>query len=190
MLTAPRIAVVGFDGMDAALVQRWACAGHLPTFARLLETSSWTQFELPPDYSSGMVWPSINTGLASTDHQAYFGTRLVEGTYTSRPRHHSDLRGHADRRMRSARVGGRRESHPSHLLAQVEYGVFHEAHGAGHYLWHLADTANARFDAVRMNLQGRGAYASGRTLRGVVSGDERTGEHVMHSLCCCVTQAP
>lgn len=55
----PRIAVVGFDGMDAALVRRWAAAGHLPGFAQLLETSAWTQFELPPDYSSGMVWPSI-----------------------------------------------------------------------------------------------------------------------------------
>ena len=150
MLKAPRIAVVGFDGIDAALVRRWAAAGHLPAFAQLLETSAWTQFELPPDYSSGMVWPSINTGLAPAAHQAYFGTRLVDGTYTLRPRHHSDLRGTPFWRELAAhgrrlvlldvpfsRVdaasggkqivgwgqhewGGRRESHPSHLLAQVE----------------------------------------------------------------------
>jgi hypothetical protein len=85
------LAVLGFDAMDATLVRR--CSGQLPTFARLLDTCAWTQFDLPPDHSSGMVWPSINTGLAPADHNAYFGTRLVEGTYKLRPRCQADLRG-------------------------------------------------------------------------------------------------
>jgi len=226
--TMPRIALLGFDGMDAVLVRRWAAAGHLPMFAQLLETCSWTQFDLPPDYSSGMVWPSIHTGLAPAGHQAYFGTRLVEGTYTLRQRHQSDLRGTPFWRELAARgrrivlmdvpfsrvdtecggtqiVGwglhdkvGKRESSPARLLARIErdfgrypvapsvedafahdgpggllnalllgierrtqilhhlagandwdffYGVFHEAHGAGHYLWHLSDATHPRFDA-------------------------------------------
>jgi predicted AlkP superfamily phosphohydrolase/phosphomutase len=32
------------------------------------------------------------------------------------------------------------------------YGVFHEAHGAGHYLWHLSDATHPRFD---VSVQGR-----------------------------------
>jgi predicted AlkP superfamily phosphohydrolase/phosphomutase len=223
----PRIAVIGFDGMELSLVHRWAGKGHLPTFARLLEASSWTQFRLPPEYSSGMVWPSINTGLEPSVHQTSFGLRLVEGTYRLRPRRHQDVRGipfwHAlaarGRRLvlmdvPFARVdpacsgmqiigwgqhewGWPRESHPRRLLAEVErafgryplttfaedtfacdgadallngllrgteqrtrilchltrqddwdlfYGVFHEAHGAGHYLWHLSDTSHPLFE--------------------------------------------
>lgn len=91
-----------------------------------------------------------NTGLAPADHQSYFGTRLVDGTYTLRPRYQSDLRGTpfwrelaAHRRrlvlmdVPFSRVdaacggtqivgwghhewGGPRESHPARLLARVE----------------------------------------------------------------------
>ena len=227
-MTRQRVAVIGFDGMDAMLVRTWAAAGHLPTFARLLETAAWTQFELPPDHSSGMVWPSINTGLPPAAHQAYFGTRLVEGTYRLRPRRLSDLQGvpfwyqlaeqgrrivlmdvpfsRVDANCGGTQIvgwgqhewDGRRESYPTSLLARVEtdfgrhpivpsvedvwarggprqllhallqgierrtrilhhlagatdweflYGVFHEAHGAGHHLWHLSDATHPRFDA-------------------------------------------
>jgi len=85
--------VIGFDGLDVALVRQWANEGHLPAFAGLLETSTWTQFLLPPEYSSGMVWPSINTGLEPSVHKSHFGIHLVDGTYKLRPRHHSDIRG-------------------------------------------------------------------------------------------------
>lgn len=223
----PRLAVLGFDAMDATLVRRWAAAGRLPTFARLLDTCAWTQFDLPPDHSSGMVWPSINTGLAPADHNAYFGTRLVEGTYTLRPRCQADLRGTPFWRELAARgrrlvlmdvpfsqidadcgglqiVGwgqheklGKRACWPPRLLTRIErdfgrypvipsvedtwarggpdelvdalllgierrtrilhhlanasawdffYGVFHEAHGAGHHLWHLSDATHPCFN--------------------------------------------
>lgn len=79
--------------MDAALVRTWGGQGLLPNFQRLLETSAWCQFDLSPEFSSGMVWPTINTGLSPREHRAYFGTRIVEGTYRVRPRRPNDIRG-------------------------------------------------------------------------------------------------
>lgn len=85
--------VVGFDGMDAALARSWAAQGRMPALRRLLGTSAWCQFDIPPDYASGMVWPSINTGLRPAEHGSGFGTRLVDSSYRLRPRAQHDLRG-------------------------------------------------------------------------------------------------
>lgn len=93
-MSAPRrLAVVGFDALDVDLVLRWSAEGRLPAFRRLLGESAWCRFELPAEYSSGMVWPSVTTGLAPSQHQSWFGTRLIDGQYRVRPRRMSDLRG-------------------------------------------------------------------------------------------------
>jgi predicted AlkP superfamily phosphohydrolase/phosphomutase len=88
-----RLAVLGFDALDVDLVLKWSAEGRLPAFRRLLGESAWCRFDLPAEYSSGMVWPSITTGLAPSQHQAWFGTRLIDGQYRVRPRRMSDLRG-------------------------------------------------------------------------------------------------
>ena len=79
--------------MDVDLVRNWARDGLLPTFHDLLKESAWCQFELPPEYASGMVWPSINTGLHPAEHQSGFGIQLIDGSYKLRPRRSSDIRG-------------------------------------------------------------------------------------------------
>ena len=85
--------VLGFDAMDIELVRGWVSAGLLPTFRDLLNTSAWCTFDIPPEYSSGMVWPSINTGLPPEEHGSGFGTRLIGGRYKLRPRQSADIRG-------------------------------------------------------------------------------------------------
>ena len=93
-MNAPRrLAVLGFDALDVDLVQRWSAEGRLPAFRKLLGESGWCRFDIPAGFSSGMVWPSITTGLDPARHQAWFGTRLIDGQYRVRPRRMSDLRG-------------------------------------------------------------------------------------------------
>lgn len=88
-----RLLILGFDGMDADLVRNWIGQDQLPNFRELLDTSAWCQFKISPEYSSGMVWPTINTGLSPRQHQAYFGSRIIGGTYRLRPRRLDDIRG-------------------------------------------------------------------------------------------------
>lgn len=88
-----RLFTIGFDGMDVDLVRDWGRDGLLPTFHNLLNRSAWCKFEVPPEYSSGMVWPTINTGLHPKNHQSGFGTQLIRGSYKLRPRKVSDIRG-------------------------------------------------------------------------------------------------
>lgn len=253
---AQTLALIGFDGMDASLVRRWAASGHLPEFARLLDSSGWCQFDIAPEYSSGMVWPTINTGLPPALHNANFGSRLVEGSYRLRPRRQGDIKGvpfwqelaaqgrrllvmdipfcGVDPNYRGVQLSGwgghewseRRESWPTGLLAEVErefgpypvaaaiedawerggpgeliaglldgidrhtrilerlageqdweflYTVFHEAHSAGHFLWHLNDPDHPRFSAQESEVHGNGVLriyqaldaALGRLLRGL-----------------------
>jgi predicted AlkP superfamily phosphohydrolase/phosphomutase len=90
---ARRIALLGFDAMDWRLVQQWSKEGLLPEFARLLRTAAAVPIDIPGDYSSGTVWPSVNTGLTPMHHQGWFGTRLIEGSYGLRPRYLEDIRG-------------------------------------------------------------------------------------------------
>lgn len=85
--------VAGFDALDAGLVRTWAEAGLLPTFRALLGSSAWCAFEIPPQYSSGMIWPSINTGLPPSEHQSGFATRLTGDGHSLRPRQIADIQG-------------------------------------------------------------------------------------------------
>jgi predicted AlkP superfamily phosphohydrolase/phosphomutase len=88
-----RIMVLGFDAMDVALVRSWADAGHLPVFREQFETSAWSDFRHPPEYSSGTVWSSINTGLPPYEHDFYYFGRFLKESYGMRIGRTSDLRG-------------------------------------------------------------------------------------------------
>lgn len=88
-----RLLVLGFDSMDVELVRRWAAAGYLPTFRRLLESAAWTQYAHPPQITSGSVFPSINTGLAPLRHDGQEYPRLRDGSYRLRLGSAADIKG-------------------------------------------------------------------------------------------------
>lgn len=88
-----KIMVLGFDAMDVNLVRSWACAGDLPVFQKRFATSAWSDFQHPPEYSSGTVWPSINTGLPPYEHDFYYFGRFLKESYRMRIGRPSDLRG-------------------------------------------------------------------------------------------------
>jgi len=79
--------------MDIELVRSWAGAGYLPTFQKLFETCAWSNFKHPPDYSSGTVWSSINTGLPPHKHDFYYFGRFLKESYKMRIGKPGDLRG-------------------------------------------------------------------------------------------------
>jgi predicted AlkP superfamily phosphohydrolase/phosphomutase len=87
------IIVLGFDAVDVDLVRSWAGAGHLPVFQKRFETSAWSDFQHPPEYSSGTVWSSINTGLPPYEHDFYYFGRFLKDSYRMRIGRTSDLRG-------------------------------------------------------------------------------------------------
>jgi predicted AlkP superfamily phosphohydrolase/phosphomutase len=87
-----RLMVLGYDAMDVELVRRWALAGFLPTFRRLFESSAWTEYIAPPEYSSGTMWPSINTGVGPRQHDFYSFGRFCEGSYRLRMARANDVR--------------------------------------------------------------------------------------------------
>ena len=77
--------------MDVELVRRWAAAGYLPTFRRLLESSAWTDYTHPPEHLTTTVWTSINTGLGPLRHDFSFATRFCRGSYHMRMARADDL---------------------------------------------------------------------------------------------------
>lgn len=83
MLT--RLLIVGLDAMDKDLIHRWAAAGKLPTFKRLLERSVWGETENPIGLEAGGVWPSFYTGVSPARHGMYYAfLRFIAETYEQR----------------------------------------------------------------------------------------------------------
>src|SRR5262249_42485672 len=86
-----RLLVLGFDAMDLELAKSWASAGYLPNLLRLFDCSAWTDYVSPPEYSSGTMWPSINTGVGPLQHDFYSFGRFCEGSYRLRVAKSSDV---------------------------------------------------------------------------------------------------
>lgn len=57
--------------MEPDLIHRWAGEGLLPTFKRLLQTSSWGQVDNPIGLVSGSTWQTFWTGANPARHGLY-----------------------------------------------------------------------------------------------------------------------
>ncbi len=84
MQSSPRVAVIAFDAMDAALMSRMVRAGQLPTMASLFETAAWSPTINPTGLLVGGVWPSFATGSTPGRHGFYCYRQLVNHTYDVR----------------------------------------------------------------------------------------------------------
>lgn len=73
-----RVLVIGIDSADKDLVQHWAKQGHLPTFRRLMEESTWGEVENPQGFEAGTVWPSFFYGSPPGEHGQYDGHRRFD----------------------------------------------------------------------------------------------------------------
>lgn len=83
--------VLGLDGVPWRLVERWAAAGDLPNFARLIEEGAAGPLRSTVPANTPVAWPSIATGTWPDQHGVYEFVSL-DRSYGQRPSNNTDLR--------------------------------------------------------------------------------------------------
>lgn len=74
--------IIGVDSGDRHLIGEWAKDGSLPTFARLMETSTWGDSRNPTGMVAGTVWPTFYSSVLPGRTGRFRGTtQFVSGTY-------------------------------------------------------------------------------------------------------------
>jgi predicted AlkP superfamily phosphohydrolase/phosphomutase len=68
---ARRLVVLGFDGLDPTLVERWMRDGRLPTFKRLADQGSFSRLETTHSPESPTAWASFATGVNAGKHNIF-----------------------------------------------------------------------------------------------------------------------
>lgn len=76
-----RLIVLGFDGMDPALVERWMDAGQLPQFDRLRREGHFQRLATSNPPQSPVAWASFATGTGAGDHGIFDFLRRDPATY-------------------------------------------------------------------------------------------------------------
>lgn len=76
-----RTIVLGFDGMDPKLAQRWIDAGKLPNFKRLVDQGSFQQLPTTYPAQSPVAWSSFATGNNPGQHGLFDFLRRNPKTY-------------------------------------------------------------------------------------------------------------
>ncbi|HET7219083.1 MAG TPA: alkaline phosphatase family protein, partial [Vicinamibacterales bacterium] len=79
----PKLLILGFDGMDPALVERWMKAGQLPNIARLASSGIVRPLSTTHSPESPTAWASFATGVNPGKHNIY--DFLVRDTTTYLP---------------------------------------------------------------------------------------------------------
>jgi predicted AlkP superfamily phosphohydrolase/phosphomutase len=80
----PPLLIVGFDGGDRHLIDRWVQEGHLPTIASILERGCRGRIEGPELMSTHGAWLSLFSGVSRREHGYYANVQLAPGTYDFR----------------------------------------------------------------------------------------------------------
>ena len=79
----PKLLILGFDGMDPALMTRWMKAGQLPNFSRLASSGAVRPLTTTHSPESPTAWASFATGVNPGKHNIY--DFLVRDTNTYLP---------------------------------------------------------------------------------------------------------
>jgi predicted AlkP superfamily phosphohydrolase/phosphomutase len=78
-----KLVIIGFDGMDPDLVERWMTEGKLPTLATLVAQGGLHRLETTHSPESPTAWASFATGVSAGKHNIY--DFLVRDTATYVP---------------------------------------------------------------------------------------------------------
>src|SRR4051812_1412308 len=78
-----RLVILGFDGMDPALVAKWMAAGKLPNMKRLADQGGMSPLGTTHSPESPTAWASFATGVNPGKHNIY--DFLVRDTSTYLP---------------------------------------------------------------------------------------------------------
>ncbi|MCS6779446.1 MAG: alkaline phosphatase family protein [Geminicoccaceae bacterium] len=74
-----RVLLIGLDAADAELIERWAAAGELETFARLMREGSWSRLRTTAEVLHVSAWPTIYTGATPGRHGLYHAYQVRAG---------------------------------------------------------------------------------------------------------------
>lgn len=66
-----RVVILGLDGLDPELTQRWMDEGHLPTFKRLAEQGSFHRLATSFPAMSPVAWSCFATGVDAAKHNIF-----------------------------------------------------------------------------------------------------------------------
>jgi predicted AlkP superfamily phosphohydrolase/phosphomutase len=81
-----KVLVLGLDAADTTLIERWAAAGDLPTFAELSRRSAVFRLDNPLDTLPEAVWDELHTGRDAGKIGRYYALSQVHtGEATARP---------------------------------------------------------------------------------------------------------
>lgn len=76
-----RLVVIGFDGMDPVLLERWMDAGELPEFSRLRGEGHYQRLATSNPPQSPVAWASFATGTGAGEHGIFDFLRRDPTTY-------------------------------------------------------------------------------------------------------------
>ncbi|MGB4858823.1 MAG: alkaline phosphatase family protein, partial [Dokdonella sp.] len=76
-----RTIVVGFDGLDPVLLERWMDEGRLPHFAALRTSSHYQRLGTSNPAQSPVAWASFATGHNPGEHAIFDFLRRAPGSY-------------------------------------------------------------------------------------------------------------
>ena len=75
------VVMIGLDGAEWPLVERWAAAGELPTLARLMRDGTRGRLRTPEGFNDNAVWASFATGRQPERHGWWHFNEIREGGY-------------------------------------------------------------------------------------------------------------
>lgn len=81
-----KVFLLGIDALTPSLVRKWAAAGHLPNFARLIAEGCFGKLRSTGEFSSPQAWPSFMAGVNPGKHGIFSFLQRVPRTYQF---HHS-----------------------------------------------------------------------------------------------------
>jgi len=76
-----KVFVLGIDALAPVLVRRWAQAGYLPNFSRVMAEGTWGNLRSTGEFSSPQARPSFLTGVNPGKHGIFSFVQHVPGTY-------------------------------------------------------------------------------------------------------------
>ncbi|MEO1271562.1 MAG: alkaline phosphatase family protein, partial [Myxococcota bacterium] len=80
-MSVSRLLLIGLDGLEPSLVQRWIASGDLPHLARLRNTGRWGPLRSTLPCATFPAWTSILTGVNPGQHGVFDFARLISGSY-------------------------------------------------------------------------------------------------------------
>ena len=82
-MTQRRILMIGLDGFDICLAERFLDEGALPNFARLRDRSMRFDLDHGVDKYSGLAWEHVSAGQAPNDGARWSAVTFDPGTYVA-----------------------------------------------------------------------------------------------------------